>query len=29
MSHGVELTLAILRECQEFEDTSLPACYEE
>ncbi len=29
MTHGVDLTLAILRECQEFEDANLSVCYEE
>ncbi len=29
MDYGIDLTLAILRECQEFEDANLPVCYEE
>ncbi|WNJ92007.1 hypothetical protein [Bosea sp. 685] len=29
MTHESDLTLALLRECQEFEDANLPVCYEE
>jgi len=29
MDSGLDLTLAILRECKEFEDANLPVCYEE
>ena len=29
MGYGMDLTQVILRECKEFEDASLLACYEE